>query len=261
MWKQVGKGRARWGFGLGFGASLGSWELSLGAERVRGGGLESVLCGSRWARFWAKWGFGLGFGASLGSWELSLRAERVRGGGLESMLCGSRWARFWAKWGFGLGIGASLGSWELSLGAERVRGGGLESVLCGSRWARGGRGGDSGWGLGLLWAAGNLVLGPRGFGVVALKAYYVGAGGQGEGMAPQEEGEGEVGMVGPQLLRGSSQDFLGGDGRVEGIVVFIPNFVFCVLEDFHSLYSSECTRFVGRRATRGGSGAHSRWAP
>ena len=68
-------------------------------------------------------------------------------------------------------------------------------------------------------------------------------------------------MVGPQLLRGSSQDFLGGDGRVEGVVVFFPNFVFCVLEDFHSLYSSECIGFVGRQAACGGSGAQSRWAP
>ena len=86
-----------------------------------------------------------------------------------------------ARWRFGLGFGASLGSWELSLGAERVWGGGLDSVLCGSRWARGGRGGDSGWGLGHLWAARNLVSGPRGSGVVALRAYRVGAGGQGEG--------------------------------------------------------------------------------
>ena len=52
-------------------------------------------------------------------------------------------------------------------------------------------------------------------------------------------------MVGPQLLWGSSQDFLGGDDRVEGVVL-IPNFVFCVLGDFHSLYSSECTGLVDR---------------
>ena len=126
-------------------------------------------------------GIRIGVGASVGSWELSLGAERVRGGGIESVLCGSRWARFRVKWGFGLGFGASLGRWELSLGAERVRGGGLESVLGGSRWARGGRGGDSGWGLGHLWAVGNLVSGPRGSEVVALRAHYVGAGGQGLG--------------------------------------------------------------------------------
>ena len=46
----MGKGRAKWRFELGFGASLGNLQLSLGAERVRGGGLESVLDGSRWAR-------------------------------------------------------------------------------------------------------------------------------------------------------------------------------------------------------------------
>ena len=42
--------RARWGFELGSGASLVSLEVSLGAERVRGGGRECVLVGSRWAR-------------------------------------------------------------------------------------------------------------------------------------------------------------------------------------------------------------------
>ena len=49
-WEQVGNRRAKWGFGLGFGASLVSLEVSLGAERVRGGGRECVLGGSRWAR-------------------------------------------------------------------------------------------------------------------------------------------------------------------------------------------------------------------
>ena len=39
--------RARWGFGLGSGASLVSLEVSLGAERVRGGGRECILGGSR----------------------------------------------------------------------------------------------------------------------------------------------------------------------------------------------------------------------
>ena len=46
----MGKGRAKWGFRLGSGACLVSLEVSLGAERVRGGGLESVLGGSRWQR-------------------------------------------------------------------------------------------------------------------------------------------------------------------------------------------------------------------
>ena len=46
----MGKGRAKWGFGLGSGASLVSLDVSLGAERVRGGGCECVLGGSRWAR-------------------------------------------------------------------------------------------------------------------------------------------------------------------------------------------------------------------
>ena len=45
----MGKGRAKWGFGLGSGASLVSLEVSLGAERVRGGGRECILGGSRWA--------------------------------------------------------------------------------------------------------------------------------------------------------------------------------------------------------------------
>ena len=40
--------RARWGFGLGSRASLVSLEVSLGAERVWGGGCECVLSGSRW---------------------------------------------------------------------------------------------------------------------------------------------------------------------------------------------------------------------
>ena len=84
-------------------------------------------------------------------------------------------------WGFGLGFAVSVSSLQVSLGAERVQGGGLESLLCGIKWARGGRLGDSGWGLGLLWAACKLVSGPRGFGVVALRAYWVGSGGQGEG--------------------------------------------------------------------------------
>ena len=76
-----------------------------------------------------------------------------------------------ATWGFGLGFGASLGSLQVSLGAERVRGDGLESILGGIRWARGGRLGDSSWGLGIVWAACKLVSGPRGSGVVALRAY------------------------------------------------------------------------------------------
>ena len=45
----MGKGRAKWGFGLGIGTSLLSLEASLGAERIRGGGPESVLGGSRWS--------------------------------------------------------------------------------------------------------------------------------------------------------------------------------------------------------------------
>ena len=40
--------RARWGFGLGSGASLVSLEVSLGAERVRGDGRECVLGWRRW---------------------------------------------------------------------------------------------------------------------------------------------------------------------------------------------------------------------
>ena len=40
--------RARWRIGLGYGASLVSLEVSLGAERVRNGGRECVLGGSRW---------------------------------------------------------------------------------------------------------------------------------------------------------------------------------------------------------------------
>ena len=55
------KGRAKWGFGLGIGASLLSLEASLGAERVRGGGPKSVLGGSRWS--------GLGRGGDSG-WGL-----------------------------------------------------------------------------------------------------------------------------------------------------------------------------------------------
>ena len=69
MWEQVGKGRVKSGFGLGFGASLGSWELSLEAERVRGGGLESVLGGSGRARGGQSGdlGWGLGISGQLGT--------------------------------------------------------------------------------------------------------------------------------------------------------------------------------------------------
>ena len=46
----MGKGRAKGGFGLRFGACLRSLEVPLGAERVRGGGFETVLVVSRWAK-------------------------------------------------------------------------------------------------------------------------------------------------------------------------------------------------------------------
>ena len=55
--------RARWGLGLGSGASLVSLEVSLGIERVRRGGRECVLGGIRWARGGqsgdSSWGLGL----------------------------------------------------------------------------------------------------------------------------------------------------------------------------------------------------------
>ena len=59
----MGKGRAKWGFELGIGTSLLSLEASLGAERIRGGGPESILGGSRWS--------GLGRGGDSG-WDLGL---------------------------------------------------------------------------------------------------------------------------------------------------------------------------------------------
>ena len=59
----MGKERAKWRFGLGFGASLDSLQLSLGAERVQSGGRESVLVVSRWTRGGQRgdsgWGLGL----------------------------------------------------------------------------------------------------------------------------------------------------------------------------------------------------------
>ena len=59
----MGKGRAKGGFELGFGACLRSLEVPLGAERVRSGGLECILGRSRWARGGrsgdSSWGLGL----------------------------------------------------------------------------------------------------------------------------------------------------------------------------------------------------------
>ena len=46
----MGKGRAKGGFRSGFGACLRSLEVPLRAKRVRGGGRESILVVSRWAR-------------------------------------------------------------------------------------------------------------------------------------------------------------------------------------------------------------------
>ena len=59
----MGKGRAKGGFGLGFGACLRSLEVLLGVERVRSGGFETVLVVSRWAKGGRRgdsgWGLGL----------------------------------------------------------------------------------------------------------------------------------------------------------------------------------------------------------
>ena len=59
--------RARWGFALGSGAFVVSLEVSLRDERVQGGGRESVLVVSRWAKGGRRgdsgWGLGLIYAA------------------------------------------------------------------------------------------------------------------------------------------------------------------------------------------------------
>ena len=46
----MGKGRGKWGLGLGFVASLECLQRTVGAERVRSGHREYVLVLSRWAK-------------------------------------------------------------------------------------------------------------------------------------------------------------------------------------------------------------------
>ena len=83
--------RVRWGFGLGFGACLVSLEVSLRAERVRGGGRECMMGGKRWARggqggdsgwderlVWCAWKLVLG---PRGSGVVAVSAYWVEGGG------------------------------------------------------------------------------------------------------------------------------------------------------------------------------------
>ena len=59
----MGKGRAKWRFELGTGASLVSLNVSHEAERVRGGGRECLLGGRRWSGLGrggdSRWGLGL----------------------------------------------------------------------------------------------------------------------------------------------------------------------------------------------------------
>ena len=61
----MGKGRGKWGLGLGFGACLRSLVVPLGADMVRSGGRECVLVPSRWEFGRATVGLGLGFWACL----------------------------------------------------------------------------------------------------------------------------------------------------------------------------------------------------
>ena len=62
--------RTRWGFGLGSGASLVSLEVSLGAERVRGGGRECILGEMRWSGLRRGWDLGWGDRLVWCAWKL-----------------------------------------------------------------------------------------------------------------------------------------------------------------------------------------------